>query len=1127
MTTHIHNNSVSQHKSWRWAVLAGTAVVSLSLMGSVQTAYNVTGVSASPNPFHQGGSTTISYNLGQGALLWVNVLDASGAVRRTLAAPASSIAANRTAGSNRETWDGRDNGGALLPAGKYNYTINDVFFSAHLAGAGGNPHDIAPVPTTPNTLWATGKTSPYVFKSTTGGSTWTRVAGTGANAKAYGVVVSNDGQRVFIANDGVAGLVYSSNGGSTWTRTAAFPGGSTTVNDVAVNSTGTIVYAVDYQQRKIYRSANSGGAWTTCAAAGLSGLSTSLYGVATDASGTVVMLPDGMNNRVYKSNDNCASFTPVSTITTGTAPGQVSFPYQIVIENDGKFWLSERDNHRVQQFDSSGRVLMTVGGPAVGTGNFEFNSGAKYFGIGLAVASGQPYLYVADYNNMRVKKLGFDNWISGTPLEITTSTGGGSGGSTAQTSAGVAVATAFGGRSISISMPYSADQDGDNSYKVEYKPASDSAWTTWVANAMHVAGPYETTINGLTARATYDVRMTYVDPDGVTGTNPQTVRVTLPTCNDLRAPNGLTAVDTPNDDGESISLTWTPSTSTCVVEQRIFRSANGGSSFVLLEIIPGNTISSYIDYSVDRDIQYAYRVRAFDGGVLSGDTNNASAVAVDDLPPVAQTGLMATAGDGKVFLSWAQSISWDVREQRVYRRELGSGSYQHVNIPIIINGVSEPALTGADNEYVDTTAANGKTYEYVLRAWDGTHESVNSNVASANPASSRLDPPTGLAGAASDSRVQLRWRLSGSAGITQQRIYRRTAGGSYAQVGAVSGTSTSYVDTTTVNGTIYYYVVRAFNGTVESGNSNELTIAPVANIPPTAFNGTLSVLTDGRADGKLSANDPNGDALTFAIVANGTKGTAMMTNSSAGTYRYVPKPGHTGADTFTFRVTDGQAMSNTGTITVTIGGTAANTTLNAGMNLVSIPTSLAPVNDFNSVLSDDVGGPPEVFMWPNAQSPGTFDGQFQVAVTAAPGHGYWLRILNNATVIDDQHNGENTTQCDAASFPGVRCVDVVLNPGGNIIGNPYPVVRDLLQASQVKVCNATKSLGCKLASDWKPFAAAVTSGWVLNTIYNYNPQTNTYEYVQSVADGAMKIAPWEGWWLRVETKDQMKLRFYR
>lgn len=51
-------------------------------------------------------------------------------------------------------------------------------------------------------------------------------------------------------------------------------------------------------------------------------------------------------------------------------------------------------------------------------------------------------------------------------------------------------------------------------------------------------------------------------------------------------------------------------------------------------------------------------------------------------------------------------------------------------MPIIIDGVSEPALAGADNEYVDTTAGNGKIYEYVLRAWDGTHESVNSIVAS-------------------------------------------------------------------------------------------------------------------------------------------------------------------------------------------------------------------------------------------------------------------------------------------------------------------------------------------------------------------------------------------------------------
>ena len=88
---------------------------------------------------------------------------------------------------------------------------------------------------------------------------------------------------------------------------------------------------------------------------------------------------------------------------------------------------------------------------------------------------------------------------------------------------GTATATASGQTGITVTMPYTGDSNANNSYKVEYKYSSGIAWTTWVANAAHTASPYSTTITGLTAGTSYDVRVTYQDIDGVTGTNPQTL----------------------------------------------------------------------------------------------------------------------------------------------------------------------------------------------------------------------------------------------------------------------------------------------------------------------------------------------------------------------------------------------------------------------------------------------------------------------------------------------------------------------------------------------------------------------------------------------------------------------------
>jgi len=74
-------------------------------------------------------------------------------------------------------------------------------------------------------------------------------------------------------------------------------------------------------------------------------------------------------------------------------------------------------------------------------------------------------------------------------------------------------------------MPYPDDANSNNSYTLEYKFTSGSSWTTSVSNAAHAASPYTTTITGLTQGTSYDVRVTYNDTDGVTGTNPQTLTV--------------------------------------------------------------------------------------------------------------------------------------------------------------------------------------------------------------------------------------------------------------------------------------------------------------------------------------------------------------------------------------------------------------------------------------------------------------------------------------------------------------------------------------------------------------------------------------------------------------------------
>ena len=88
------------------------------------------------------------------------------------------------------------------------------------------------------------------------------------------------------------------------------------------------------------------------------------------------------------------------------------------------------------------------------------------------------------------------------------------------TTAGTATAVAVSDTTIDISMPYSVDDNANNTYTVEYKLTSESTWIDW-GTAAHTASPYTDAITGLTPGASYDVRLTYNDVDGVNGTNPQ------------------------------------------------------------------------------------------------------------------------------------------------------------------------------------------------------------------------------------------------------------------------------------------------------------------------------------------------------------------------------------------------------------------------------------------------------------------------------------------------------------------------------------------------------------------------------------------------------------------------------
>ena len=98
-------------------------------------------------------------------------------------------------------------------------------------------------------------------------------------------------------------------------------------------------------------------------------------------------------------------------------------------------------------------------------------------------------------------------------------------------------------------------------------------------------------------------------------------------------------------------------------------------------------------------------------------------------------------------------------------------------------------------------------------------------------------------------------------------------------------------------------------------------LTSVTQQPPVAANDTYTTpqgtaLTVAAPGVLANDSDPSGKPLTAALVAGPANGT--LTLNSNGSFSYTPKAGFSGADSFTYRDSDGTLQSNTATVALTV-----------------------------------------------------------------------------------------------------------------------------------------------------------------------------------------------------------------
>jgi hypothetical protein len=213
--------------------------------------------------------------------------------------------------------------------------------------------------------------------------------------------------------------------------------------------------------------------------------------------------------------------------------------------------------------------------------------------------------------------------------------------------------------------------------------------------------------------------------------------------------------------------------------------------------------------------------------------------------------------------------------------------------------------------------------------------------------------------------------LSGSDAETCQLGFTIVQPPTHGGLGSVSGlpctagtpnTDTAMVTYTPTSGYVgsdsFTYQVTDAGGLTDTGTVT-ITVSGSQNSPPTAANVSATTSAGAPVTVTMSGSDAETCQLGFAIVQPPTHGglgsvsgqpcTAGTPNTDTATATYTPTSGYVGADSFTYRVTDGGGLTATATATITVSGVQTT----AAPTSYKITTGTAAGGGLSSLVASD------------------------------------------------------------------------------------------------------------------------------------------------------------------------------
>ena len=228
---------------------------------------------------------------------------------------------------------------------------------------------------------------------------------------------------------------------------------------------------------------------------------------------------------------------------------------------------------------------------------------------------------------------------------------------------------------------------------------------------------------------------------------------------------------------------------------------------------------------------------------------------------------------------------------------------------------------------------------------------------------------------------------------------------------------------TFVNAGNYVLQLTVSDSALSSSDTVQVTVEPavVVNNPPVANDQAVSTPEDTALLITLTGSDPDGDAITFAIVTGPANGALSGT---APNVTYTPNAGFNGSDSFTFKVNDGTVDSASAAVSITV--TAVNDAPTADPQTLSTDedTPLPIV-----LTGSDPDGDALTFAIATGPTDGTLSGTAP-NVTYTPNGGFtgddsFTFTVNDGTV----DSAEATVSITVNRIPVLGFTDITLSAG--------------------------------------------------------------------------------------------------